>query len=111
MKGLTKNVDASYSIPNVKLTDVSQIKKYLLAGQITGKDIREMGSVLRNTSIFIAADNGVMHLASASLIPTIGFFSVTNEAIYRPYGNSSVALNTNNTTIDDWFKTIRAILK
>ena len=74
------------------------------------KDIREMAAIIRNTSLFIAADNGVMHLASASLTPTIGFFSVTNQKIYEPYGNGSIALNTNDTTIDDWFKEIDRIL-
>ena len=74
------------------------------------KDIREMGAIIKNTSIFIAADNGVMHLASASLTPTVGFFSITNENIYAPYGNGSIALNTNKTAIDDWFKAIKNIL-
>ncbi len=61
-----------------------------------------MGAIIKNTSVFIAADNGVMHLASASLTPTVGFFSVTNLNIYMPYGNGSVALNTNTTNIEDW---------
>jgi ADP-heptose:LPS heptosyltransferase len=75
------------------------------------KDIREMAAIIKNTSIFIAADNGVMHLASASLTPCIGFFSITDENIYGPYGNGSVALNTNHTNIDDWIKSINTILR
>ena len=75
------------------------------------KDIREMGAIIKNTAIFIAADNGVMHLASASLTPTVGFFSVTNPNIYAPYGNGSVAINTNETILDDWIKAIDKILK
>ncbi|MCL5128024.1 MULTISPECIES: glycosyltransferase family 9 protein [unclassified Algibacter] len=75
------------------------------------KDIREMAGIIKNTSIFIAADNGVMHLASASLTPCVGFFSVTNENIYAPYGNGSVALNTNHTDIEDWIKSIDGILR
>lgn len=74
------------------------------------KDLREMGAIIKNTAVFIAADNGVMHLASAALTPTVGFFSVTNQYIYEPYGNGSVALNTNETTIDDWFVEIDRIL-
>ncbi len=75
------------------------------------KDIREMGSIIHHTSVFIAADNGVMHLASASLTPTVGFFCVTNPQVYMPYGNGSVAIDTNTTIIDDWFKQLDAILK
>tara|TARA_R110002051_G_scaffold66534_3_gene120542 strand:- start:5054 stop:6100 length:1047 start_codon:yes stop_codon:yes gene_type:complete len=75
------------------------------------KDIREMGAIIKNTSIFIAADNGVMHLASAALTPTVGFFSVTNENVYAPYGNGSIALNTNKTDIEYWINSINKILK
>lgn len=73
-------------------------------------DIREMAAIIKNTSIFIAADNGVMHLASASLTPTVSFFSVTSPKIYAPYGNGSFAINTTETTIDDWIKAIRNTL-
>lgn len=74
------------------------------------KDIREMGAIIKNTSVFIAADNGVMHLASASLTPTVGFFSITNLNVYMPYGNGSIALDTNTTQMDDWIKSINTIL-
>lgn len=72
----------------------------------SGKTI--LDNIIKNTSIFIAADNGVMHLASAALVPCIGFFSVTNKNIYTPYGNGSMALNTN---IEDWIISINKILK
>ena len=75
------------------------------------QDIREMAGIMSNTSVFIAADNGVMHLASAALTPCVGFFSVTNENIYAPYGNGSVAINTNHTDINDWIKSIDGILR
>jgi ADP-heptose:LPS heptosyltransferase len=60
------------------------------------KDIREMGAFIANTALFIAADNGVMHLASASGTPTVGLFSVTDESAYKPYGNKSFSINTGN---------------
>ena len=74
------------------------------------KDLREMASIIRNASVFIAADNGVMHLASASLAPTVGFFSVTSHEMYKPYGNKNIALQTNETSIDDWITSIDNIL-
>lgn len=96
----------------IEMLPIENISKInFKAPHFYSKDIREMGSIINNTSIFIAADNGVMHLASASLTPTVGFFSVTNENIYAPYGNGSKALNTNNTTIDDWIIEIHNILK
>ncbi|RED49384.1 glycosyltransferase family 9 protein [Seonamhaeicola aphaedonensis] len=95
----------------IEMLPIENISKInFKAPNFYSKDIREMGGVLSNTAIFIAADNGVMHLASASLVPTVGFFSVTKEEVYGSYGNGSLALNTNNTNIDDWFKSIKGIL-
>ena len=73
-------------------------------------NVRNMCGLLANCAIFIAPDNGVMHLASAAQIPVVGFFKVTNTEKYKPYGNKSMAFNTNKTTIDDWFKGISTII-
>jgi len=74
------------------------------------RDIREMSAVIANTSIFITADCGVMHLASASGTPTIGFFSVTTLEVYEPYNPGSKGLNTENLTLDDIFREIHHVL-
>ena len=95
----------------IEMLPIENISKInFKAPHFYSQDIREMGAIIRNTSIFISADNGVMHLASASLVPVVGFFSRTNTKIYGSYGNDSVALNTNETNIDDWFKAIGNIL-
>ncbi|WOD43292.1 glycosyltransferase family 9 protein [Hwangdonia lutea] len=95
----------------IEMLPIENISKInFKATHFYSKDIREMGAIINNTAIFIAADNGVMHLASASKTPTIGFFSVTNENIYAPYGNGSLALNTNNTTMEDWMAEIKKVL-
>jgi heptosyltransferase III len=95
----------------IEMLPIENISKInFKAPHFYSKDIREMAAIIKNTSIFIAADNGVMHLSSASLTPTVGFFSVTSSKMYAPYGNGSVALNTNETTINDWFKAINNIL-
>ena len=73
-------------------------------------DIREMGAFIANCTLFIAADNGVMHLASASGTPTIGLFSVTNENIYKPYNNKSFSINTNQVDNDNIMDLIRNTL-
>ncbi len=59
------------------------------------KDVRQIGSLIANTDVFIGADSGIMHLASAVKTPTVGLFSVTDEQTYGPYDNNSVAINTN----------------
>jgi ADP-heptose:LPS heptosyltransferase len=75
------------------------------------KDIREMGSLIANTEVFIGADSGIMHLASSVQTPTVGLFSVTNIMMYGPYNNNSVAIDTNSGSIDDWIKIVDSILK
>lgn len=56
--------------------------------------IRRMGAVMSAVDLMISADCGVMHLAVASRVPTIGMFCVTDEAVYGPYGARNAALRT-----------------
>jgi heptosyltransferase III len=74
-------------------------------------DIREMGGFIAGSVLFISADNGVMHLASASGTPTIGLFSVTNENEYRPYNNRSFSVNTQKVDNEGIMSLIRENLK
>lgn len=95
----------------IELLPIENISKInFKAPTLYSKDVREMCALLANTSIFIAPDNGVMHLASAAQIPVVGFFKVTKLEKYRPYGNGSLAFNTNETNINDWLKGITDIL-
>lgn len=74
------------------------------------RDIREIAALIANTVVFIGADSGMMHLASASLTPTVGLFSVTDPVRYQPFGNGSVAINTNLTDIDGMIRILNNIL-
>ena len=96
----------------IEMLPIENISKInFKAPHFYSQDIREMGAIIKNTSVFIAADNGVMHLASATLTPTVGFFSTTDPNIYAPYGNGSIALHTDKTSIDDWILATNNILK
>ncbi|OMQ11177.1 glycosyltransferase family 9 protein [[Flexibacter] sp. ATCC 35103] len=88
--------------------NVSQIA--FKAPSFYSKDIREIGSVIANADLFIGADSGIMHLASAVQTPTIGLFSVSNIKKYEPYDNCSVAVDVNLYTKQDYLKTINSIL-
>ena len=59
------------------------------------KDVREICSVIAHCDLFIGADSGMMHLASASKTTTIGLFSETDDNEYGTYGNESYNINTN----------------
>ncbi|MEW4924606.1 glycosyltransferase family 9 protein [Algibacter sp. 2305UL17-15] len=106
---LKENFEDTYNI--IEMLPIENISKInFKAPNFYSKDIREMGGIIANTSIFIAADNGVMHLASATLTPTVGLFSRDNQVVYGPYGNRNIALNTNINTQDDCIKAVKKIL-
>jgi len=106
---LKDNFSDTYNI--IEMLPIENISKInFKAPNFYSKDIREMGAIIANTSIFIAADNGVMHLASAALIPTVGLFSRDNQAIYGPYGNGSLALHTKVKSQEDCITSISSIL-
>lgn len=64
-------------------------------------DIREMAAVMANTAFFFTGDCGVMHLASAAPVPTLGCFSTTSPEIYAPYNPSSVVVETAKVRVED----------
>lgn len=68
------------------------------------RDLREMAALMAGTKAYIGADCGIMHLAAAAHLKTIGFFSVTDIGMYEPYGNGSRAIDTNATPVHDIVK-------
>ncbi len=74
------------------------------------KDVREIGSVMANTDLFIGADSGIMHLASSVDLTTIGLFSITDPKIYQPYNGNSVGINTNILTLEECIEIINTAL-
>lgn len=96
----TYNIIEILPVENVSQIDFKARSYY-------SKDIREICSVIANTEVFIGADSGMMHLASASQTPVIGLFSVTRVDKYAPYGNKSLGINTNETSKDEIIKLVR----
>lgn len=90
------------------IENVSQIE--FKAPSFYSVDIRKIAAFIANTSVFIGADSGIMHLASSSLSPTIGLFSVTLVKKYQPYCNGSIAIHTINNSIKDCFDELDKIL-
>lgn len=101
--------------PNYNIIEILPVENVSQIGfkapTFYSKDIREMGSLIANTEVFIGADSGIMHLASSAQTPTVGLFSGTNINMYTPYNNNSVSIDTNSGTTDDWIKIIDRILK
>jgi heptosyltransferase-3 len=60
--------------------------------------IRRMATVMAASDAVISADCGVMHLAAASGVPTVGLFSTTKPLEYGPYGGRNFAVSADNKT-------------
>lgn len=74
------------------------------------KDIRELGAFISNCRLFIGADSGVMHLASASQTTTIGLFRAANAEMYTPYGNNSTYVNVCDNSVEEVIAVVKNIL-
>ena len=95
-----------YNIVEVlPVENVSQID--FKAPSFYSKDVREIAAFIANTSLFIGADSGIMHLACASQTPVLGLFSVTIPEKYEPYGNNSLAIDTNTTNLESMIDIIK----
>jgi ADP-heptose:LPS heptosyltransferase len=88
--------------------NVSQID--FKAPSFYSKDIREMAAVINNTDLWIGADSGIMHLASAARTHTVGLFSRTNYDVYKPYNGNSYYVYTTNTNIDSIIDELKNVL-
>lgn len=88
--------------------NVSQIN--FKAPSFYSKDVREIAAFIANTSLFIGADSGIMHLACASQTPVLGLFHVTNPVKYEPYGNGSIAIDTKVTNLESMIDIIKSRL-
>jgi heptosyltransferase-3 len=52
----------------------------------------EIAAFLSRSRLFVGNDSGLMHLAAASGVPTLGLFGPTNAAEYAPAGQRAIAL-------------------
>ena len=57
-------------------------------------DLLTASAVLRRTSLFIGNDTGLMHIAAASGVPTLGLFGPSPIDQYAPWGPHSAVVRT-----------------
>lgn len=102
------------AFPDVNIIEVlpeeNVSKLNFKAPALYSQDIRELAAMIANTDVFIGADSGVMHLASSSLTPTVGLFSVTDSEKYKPYNEGSVAVKINEVEIDELLVVVKIAL-
>lgn len=72
-------------------------------------DLRKLASVLSGLAVYISADCGIMHLACASDVPTMGIFTVTNASEWGPYGPGRHVIPAQRKTPEDVARAIAAM--
>jgi ADP-heptose:LPS heptosyltransferase len=71
------------SIPDERLID--------LVGKL---DLLTAYACLARSAFYIGNDSGLMHLAAASGVPTLGLFGPTKEELYAPWGENTATVRT-----------------
>lgn len=57
-------------------------------------DLLTAYAVLRRCALFVGNDSGLMHIAAASGIPTLGLFGPSKERLYAPWGGNTAVVRT-----------------
>lgn len=73
---------------NIASAVVSKLKRKAvnMVGEIS---LSELAGVLKKCRIVVGNDSGVIHIAAALGVPTLGIFGATNPVWYRPYNAKS----------------------
>ncbi len=71
------------------LAALPQNRSRLLAGEM---DLLGVAAALSRCAGFVGNDSGLMHIAAAVGIPTLGLFGPTDSTLYAPVGKQAVAL-------------------
>ena len=61
---------------------------------LIGQDLLTVAACLKKADFFIGNDSGLMHIAAAVGMPTVGLFGPSDERIYGPYGAKTLAIRT-----------------
>ena len=61
---------------------------------VGGTDLATAGACLRGCDLYIGNDSGLMHLAAASGVPTLGLFGPSRDEIYAPWGPQTAVVRT-----------------
>ena len=62
------------------------IPKDKLIDQVGKVDLLTVYACLERASFYVGNDSGLMHLAAAAGVPTLGLFGPSDEALYGPWG-------------------------
>ncbi|MDD3288260.1 MAG: glycosyltransferase family 9 protein [Alphaproteobacteria bacterium] len=67
---------------------------------LIGYDLLTVAACFKRCRLFIGNDSGLMHIAAAVGIPTLGLFGPGYENIYGPWGKNSATVRTEESTAE-----------
>jgi len=67
---------------------------------IGGIELRTVHAALRRCACYVGNDSGLMHIAAAAGIPTLGLFGPSSEVFYAPWGKNCVTVRGPRSFID-----------
>jgi ADP-heptose:LPS heptosyltransferase len=73
------------------LAAIPEAQRLDLAGRI---NLLEVHACLQRCALYVGNDSGLMHIAAASGIPTLGLFGPSRDERYGPWGANAVAIRT-----------------
>ena len=85
------NVEDKYKEDLIKSINPNKIV------DLMGESITLTHAYMKLSNLFIGNDSGLMHLAAAANIHTIGLFGPTNHILYAPYGKKCFIIRTKET--------------
>jgi heptosyltransferase III len=57
------------------------------------KSVRDLTAAIATTRLFVSADTGPMHLASATPVPTVGLFQTSDPTLYGPLKQNDLVVD------------------
>ena len=64
-------------------------------------EVRKLGALLSKLELYVSADCGIMHLASATGVPTVGIFSASDIPGWYVYGPHALTLDARGRSAED----------
>lgn len=74
------------------IESIPEERRIDLVGRI---DLIEVGACLERAEFYVGNDSGLMHLAAAVGIPTLGLFGPSLDELYAPWGRLGAAVRSN----------------
>lgn len=73
---------------------IDEIPKDLCIDLVGRLDLLTAFACLKRCNFYVGNDSGLMHLAAASGLPTLGLFGPTQESLYAPWGEKTAIVRT-----------------